>query len=94
MNTDKKLTIQLFLAVGVVIFGCILMMMGFWSVPIGEISSSVLAGVGELLTFAGSVMGLDYSYKAKIYIDRKNNISTYDAQRDDKNKNQPYEENQ
>ena len=36
MNTDKKLTIQLFLAVAVVIFGCILMMMGFWCVPLGE----------------------------------------------------------
>lgn len=89
MNTDKKLTIQLFLAVAVVIFGCILMMMGFWCVPIGEISSSVLAGVGELLTFAGSIMGLDYRYKAKMYIDRKNDIFTYDTQRDNKNKNQP-----
>ena len=89
MNTDKKLTIQLFLAVGVVIFGCILMIMGFWCVPLGEISSSVLAGVGELLTFAGSVMGLDYRYKAKIYMDRNNDISTYDAQRDNKNNNQP-----
>ena len=88
MNTDKKLTIQLFLAVAVVIFGCILMMMGFWCVPIGEISSSVLAGVGELLTFAGSIMGLDYRYKAKMYIDRKNDIFTYDTQRDYKNKNQ------
>ena len=65
------------------------MMMGFWCVPLGEISSSVLAGVGELLTFAGSIMGLDYRYKAKIYIDRNNNISTYEAQRDNKNKNQP-----
>lgn len=89
MNTDKKLTIQLFLAVAVVIFGCILMMMGFWCVPIGEISSSVLAGVGELLTFAGSIMGLDYRYKAKMYMDRKNDIFTYDTQRYDKNKNQP-----
>lgn len=89
MNTDKKLTIQLFLAVAVVIFGCILMMMGFWCVPIGEISSSVLAGVGELLTFAGSIMGLDYRYKAKMYMDRKNDIFTYDTQRDNKNKNQP-----
>lgn len=89
MNTDKKLTIQLFLAVAVVIFGCILMMMGFWCVPIGEISSSVLAGVGELLTFAGSIMGLDYRYKAKMYIDRKNDISSYDTQRYDKNQNQP-----
>ena len=89
MNTDKKLTIQLFLAVAVVIFGCILMMMGFWCVPLGEISSSVLAGVGELLTFAGSIMGLDYRYKAKMYIDRKNDIYTYDTQRDNKNKNQP-----
>lgn len=89
MNTDKKLTIQLFLAVAVVIFGCILMMMGFWCVPIGEISSSVLAGVGELLTFAGSIMGLDYRYKAKMYIDRKNDIFTYDTQRDNKNNNKP-----
>ena len=89
MNTDKKLTIQLFLAVAVVIFGCILMMMGFWCVPLGEISSSVLAGVGELLTFAGSIMGLGYRYKAKMYIDSKNDIYTYDAQRDNKNKNQP-----
>lgn len=89
MNTDKKLTIQLFLAVAVVIFGCILMMMGFWCVPIGEISSSVLAGVGELLTFAGSIMGLDYRYKAKMYMDRKNDIFTYDTQRDNKKKNQP-----
>lgn len=33
--------------------------------PRGVIDPTVLTAFGEILTFAGAVLGLDYSYKAK-----------------------------
>lgn len=33
--------------------------------PQGEISATVLAAAGEVLTFAGSVIGVDYFFKSR-----------------------------
>lgn len=33
--------------------------------PLGVIYPTVLTAFGEILTFAGAIVGLDYSYKAK-----------------------------
>lgn len=69
---DKKLTTQLWLAVGVVIAGLSLLFIGIFTPPGGVIDSSVLVAFGEVATFAGSLLGLDYHYKYKEYMERTN----------------------
>lgn len=58
--------IQLILAVLCVLSGLILLFMGLWIKPRGIIDTSVLIAFGEVATFAGSLTGIDYSYKYKI----------------------------
>ena len=65
MKTETKHTLQLLTSVALVLFGCILILMGFAVKPIGEIHPSVLTAFGEILTFAGAVIGVDYNYKYK-----------------------------
>lgn len=65
MSENTKLTIQLFMAVILVIVGVTLFFMGFYAIPVGEISASVLTASGEIFAFSGSLMGLDYNFKFK-----------------------------
>lgn len=67
MTTRRKLDIQLWLSVVIVLFGLVMLSASFVVPPLGVIEASVLAALGELLTFAGSLMGIDYSYKFKRY---------------------------
>lgn len=46
-----------------VVVGAALLIAGFVVPPTGEIHSSVLVAVGEILTFAGSLLGIDYHYR-------------------------------
>ncbi|MBQ8939919.1 MAG: hypothetical protein IJ047_06805 [Paludibacteraceae bacterium] len=64
---ERRLTLQLILAVSMAIFGCILIIVAFVVPPTGEIHPSVLTAFGEILTFAGAVLGIDYNYKFKIH---------------------------
>ena len=48
-----------------VLFGCALITVSFFVDPRGEIHPTVLAAFGEILTFAGAVIGVDYNYKFK-----------------------------
>ena len=65
MTAEKKHTLQLIMSVLLVAFGCILILAGFIVNPTGEIHPSVLTAFGEILTFAGAVIGVDYNYKYK-----------------------------
>ena len=65
MKEEKRHTIQLLTAVALVIFGILLTTAGFCTKPVGEIHPSVLTAFGEVLTFSGSIIGIDYSYKKK-----------------------------
>ena len=47
------------------VFGCGIITVSFFIDPRGEIHPSVLAAFGEILTFAGTVLGIDYKYKSK-----------------------------
>jgi hypothetical protein len=67
ISTDTKLTIQVIIACILVIAGVILLFMGFWINPQGEIHNSVLIAFGESSTFAGSLLGVDYHYRYKMY---------------------------
>ena len=55
--------IQLATAVVMCSFGCALLVAGFCSPPVGEVHHSVLIAFGEILTFSGSLIGIDYKYR-------------------------------
>ena len=57
--------VQLFLAVSLCVFGCVLLACGFIAPPLAEIHHSVLIAFGEILTFSGSLIGIDYKYRYK-----------------------------
>lgn len=52
-------------AVLMVIFGTLLITASFIVPPPGYIDPTVLTAFGEMLTFAGSLIGIDYHYKHK-----------------------------
>ena len=56
---------QLILAVSLCVFGGMLLLAGFIAPPVGEIHHSVLIAFGEILTFSGSLIGIDYKYRYK-----------------------------
>ena len=45
--------------------GLLLIWVGLFIAPIGEIHPSVLTAIGEVFTFSGALIGVDYSYKYK-----------------------------
>lgn len=63
---NKKLTIQLAMAAFLSVSGMAMLIMGLWTPPVGEIHSSVLIAYGEVSTFAGSLFGIDYTYRYKL----------------------------
>lgn len=66
MNLRKhKPTIQLLVAMVLILLGCALLITGFIVPPPGEIHNSVLIAFGEILTFAGALFGIDYHYVYK-----------------------------
>lgn len=52
--------VRLALAILLVVGGMTLLYMGFWVMPVGEINSSVLVAYGEVMTFVGALIGIDY----------------------------------
>lgn len=66
MRSERKSDIQFVLAIIVILAGLTLMFMGFFAVPLGEISASVLTALGECFTFGGSLWSIErtYHYKA------------------------------
>ena len=59
------MTVQFWLGVSIVIVGLVLLFLGFYAVPIGTISPSVLTAFGEIATFSGALIGVDYRYRFK-----------------------------
>lgn len=66
-QTKIKLNIQLALGVILVVAGLVLLYLGFYAHPIGDITNSVLVAYGEVSTFAGALIGVDYSYKYRTF---------------------------
>lgn len=62
---NHKSAIQLCSAIFLITVGCGLLIAGFILPPSGEIHNSVLVALGEILTFAGALFGIDYHYKYK-----------------------------
>lgn len=61
-HTEK---IKIYLSVGLMIFGCIMVMCGFWVSPMGIIDNSVLIIFGEISAFVGSVFGINMVYSTR-----------------------------
>lgn len=66
-SRDTKLTIQIILALILVLVGVTLLFFGFFAPPYGDINNSILVAYGEVSTFSGSLLGVDYHYKYKVY---------------------------
>lgn len=60
-----QFTIQLITAAILSIGGLILLFCGVFIEPDGQIHESLLIGFGEVATFSGALMGVDYVYKRK-----------------------------
>lgn len=60
-----KTNIQLLTAAVLSLGGMILLFCGVFIAPQGEIHESILVGFGEIATFAGALMGIDYAYKER-----------------------------
>ena len=56
---------QILLAVLLVCFGVLLITAAFFVPPMGAIDPTVLTAFGEILTFAGAVIGIDYKHRIK-----------------------------
>lgn len=66
-QTKIKLNIQLALGILLVIAGIVLLFCGFYVEPIGDITSNVLIAYGEVSTFAGALIGVDYTYRYRTF---------------------------
>ena len=67
---DKSFTkfdTQLLLGVFVTIFGLALITLSFFVKPLGYIDPTVLTAFGEILTFAGALLGIDANYRIHIH---------------------------
>lgn len=67
MTEKTKMTLQLWLGFILAIFGMVLIIASFVVPPMGVIDASVLAATGEIFTFSGALIGIDYHYKEKRY---------------------------
>ena len=53
---------QLWYAAVTTLLGIVLLFCSFYAPPEGEISPTVMVAFGEICTFAGALMGLDYKW--------------------------------
>lgn len=54
---------QLILAYMLTLSGVALLFCGFAAPPLGVIDASVLIAFGEVMTFTGALVGIDYRYR-------------------------------
>ena len=59
MRANFQLITASVLAIG----GLVLLFCGVYIAPRGEIHESILVGFGEVATFSGSLLGIDYAYQ-------------------------------
>lgn len=65
IHEKMKFNIQLITAAVLSIGGLVLLFCGVYIDPQGQIHETLLIGFGEVVTFAGAIMGVDYTYKHK-----------------------------
>ena len=74
---DKNI-VQLIIAAALSLAGIALLFVGTLLAPQGEIHETILVAFGEVATFAGSIIGIDYHYKRK----NSNDASNTDTKKD------------
>lgn len=65
LSQKQKMTIEFILGFICSLIGIGLLWAALFIPPIGIIDASVLTAVGEVLTFSGALVGIDYSYRFK-----------------------------
>ena len=68
----KHSLLQLIIAAILAIAGLGLLFVGILLAPQGEIHETVLVAFGEVATFAGSIIGIDYHYKKSRHYENDN----------------------
>lgn len=58
--------VQFTLAGLLMVFGCVMLMIGLWIEPAGQLHSSVLIAFGEVGTLAASILGIDAIFTNKL----------------------------
>lgn len=61
-SKETKEKIQYASAILSIVFGFVLTTMGFFAEPFGEVHTSVLTVLGEVLVFGGSIFGISLHY--------------------------------
>ncbi|MDO4190970.1 MAG: hypothetical protein Q4D14_04725 [Bacteroidales bacterium] len=64
MNKPKT-DLQHIMAYALIAVGLVLLFVALMLPPEGEIHPTALTAFGEILTFAGTVLGMDYHYRNK-----------------------------
>ena len=72
----KERILQLVTAAILSLGGLVLLFVGMLLAPQGEIHETVLVAFGEVATFAGSIIGIDYRYKFR---QRNGNNNQHDS---------------
>ena len=54
---------QPFCAITLLILGVLLIISSFFTPPVGIIDPSILVAFGQILTFLGALLGIDYHYR-------------------------------
>lgn len=65
LSQEQRLTVQFWAGLIIVAVGLVMLFLGFYAVPVGTISPSVLTAFGEIATFSGALIGVDYRYRFK-----------------------------
>lgn len=58
--------VQFGIAIGLMVFGCVVLLVGLLTPPEGQIHQSVLVAFGEIATLAAGVLGIDAIYTNKL----------------------------
>lgn len=77
LSQKEKMTIEFVFGFICAFIGIGLLWTSLFIPPVGIIDASVLAAVGEVLTFSGALVGIDYSYRFK-HFKLENDRQKYD----------------
>lgn len=58
--------VQFGIAIGLMLFGCVVLLIGLLTPPEGQIHNSVLIAFGEVASLAAAVLGIDAVYTNKL----------------------------
>ena len=59
--------------------GLAMLFCGIYISPLGQIHESLLVAFGEVITFAGALFGIDYTYKIRNYGNQRKTNQNPDA---------------